>query len=135
MAAPEMANVYLVIANAILDSVATIAVKVIIVAVATKRNFFFVLQNKIKCIDFWFCFTSQVSARYCVLNAASTLTASANAIPDGRAKNARCVTMNARWPTAMDTDIVLVANANAYAVSRGNSAKKVGVCWSLKTGE
>lgn len=50
---------------------------------------------------------------------------SANVIQVGRVKNVRCVMMNAKWPTAMVTVIVLAANVNVSEAIKEPCAKKV----------
>lgn len=52
-------------------------------------------------------------------------TASANVIQAGRVKNVHCAMMNAKWPIATDTAIVLAANANVSEATKEPCAKKV----------
>lgn len=52
-------------------------------------------------------------------------TASANVIQAGRVKNVHCAMMNAKWPIATDTAIVLAANVNVSEATKEPCAKKV----------
>lgn len=50
---------------------------------------------------------------------------SASVTPAGRVKNVHCAMMNAKWPIAMVTVIVLAANVNVSEATKEPCAKKV----------
>lgn len=63
--------------------------------------------------------------RSCAVKGANILTGNANVILDGRAKNALCGTMNAKYLIATGMVIVLTENVLACAAIKENSVRRV----------
>lgn len=63
--------------------------------------------------------------QFCVHKKVNISMASVNVIPDGKAKNVHCVTMNVKWPIVMVMGIVLAVNVNVFEATKENYVKKV----------